>query len=200
MSADVTHGPGRDAFAVLAADHRHTLDLVGELEDLVGPQVEPTPGLQERGCGLVDRLVRACSVHEAVEEEFFWPVVRQRLPDGEGLAATAIGQETEAKRLLAAVDGMPSDRHEFPALVSGIARAVRLHVAYEQEQVWPHLRAALSDQEAVTLGRRLADARKRAPTRPHPHTPPVPVVLRGMGPIVAVSDRIRDAISGRRGG
>jgi hypothetical protein len=55
----------------------------------------------------------------------------------------------------------------------------------------------ITAQEAGELGRKLAEGKKRAPTRPHPHTPPKPGVLRSAGPAVAAADRLRDRTTGR---
>ncbi len=39
--------------------------------------------------------------------------------------------------------------------------------------------------------------RATAPTRPHPHTPPSPGVLRTAGPVAAAADKARDKVTGR---
>jgi hypothetical protein len=50
---------------------------------------------------------------------------------------------------------------------------------------------------AEELGRKIADGKRTAPTRPHPHTLPSPGVLKAAGPAVATADKARDAITGR---
>ena len=75
--------------------------------------------------------------------------------------------------------------------------AARAHIAYEEQQVWPNLRAALPADKANGLGARLAGATHAGPTRPHPHTPPSPTVLKAAGPAVAAIDKLRDAASAR---
>jgi hypothetical protein len=64
--------------------------------------------------------------------------------------------------------------------------AGREHIAYEETSVWPELRKALSAEEADDLG-----------TRPHPHTPPKPGLLKTAGRAIAAADRVRDAVTGR---
>jgi hypothetical protein len=63
--------------------------------------------------------------------------------------------------------------------------------------VWPKLRLRLSDDEARQAGEALDRARAAAPTRPHPHTPPDPRLLRIVGPAIAAADRARDVLTGR---
>jgi hypothetical protein len=59
------------------------------------------------------------------------------------------------------------------------------------------LRAALTAAEMDSLGRELEEGKKTAPTRPHPHTPASPGLLKTAGPAVAAADRLRDAAAGR---
>ena len=46
---------------------------------------------------MTEQLIIEESKHEALEEMYFWPVVRDHLPDGDTLADQATGQEQEAK-------------------------------------------------------------------------------------------------------
>jgi hypothetical protein len=63
--------------------------------------------------------------------------------------------------------------------------------------VWPLFQAAVSEKELVRLGEKLELAKKIAPTRPHPDTPPNPLVLKTIGTVTAVADHVRDAATGR---
>ena len=126
---------------------------------------------------MTEQLIIEESKHEALEEMYFWPVVRDHLPDGDTLADQASGQEQEAKEVLAKLD---ADDAEF-----------------EETVVWPGLRTALSTERAAELGTQIADGKKTAPTRPHPHIPPSPGALKAAGSIAAVADRARDAVTGR---
>jgi hypothetical protein len=47
--------------------------------------------------------------------------------------------------------------------------------------VWPGLHAVLPGEAAQELGRKVTDGKKTAPTRPHPHTPASPGVLKTAG-------------------
>ena len=59
------------------------------------------------------------------------------------------------------------------------------------------LRAVLTPAEAADLGNKIIESKKAAPTRPHPHTPPSPGILKTGGPVVGAADRARDAATGR---
>jgi hypothetical protein len=51
--------------------------------------------------------------------------------------------------------------------------------------------------ELEQIGKKMAIAKKAAPTRPHPHTPPKPGVLKTAGVAAAAVDKMRDAATGR---
>jgi hypothetical protein len=55
----------------------------------------------------------------------------------------------------------------------------------------------MTETEAADLGDSLEQAKKTAPTRPHPHTPASPGVLKTAGPAAGAADRARDAAAGR---
>ena len=144
---------------------------------------------------MTEQLIIEESKHEALEEMYFWPVVRDHLPDGDTLADQATSQEQEAKEVLAKLDAGDA---EFEKLLGRFIGAAREHIQFEETAMWPGLRTALNTARAAELGTRIAEGKKTAPTRPHPHTPPSPGALKTAGPIAAVADRGRDAVT-RRG-
>jgi hypothetical protein len=99
--------------------------------------------------------------------------------------------------VLARLDKLSSDDEEFSTLIAEFIPAARAHIAFEETQVWPSLRAALSSAEAEELGEKVRTAEDKGPTRPHPHTPASPAVLKTAGPVVAALDKLRDAMTGR---
>jgi hypothetical protein len=186
-----------NVFEVLSKDHEQVKQALTEFE--AGPTA--TTGASEGELALrkkmAEELIIDKSKHEAVEEMYFWPAVRERIPDGDQFADKAIGQEQQAKEVLAKLGKLSADDPEFEPLLSGFIRAAREHILFEETEVWPALRSALTEPEAVELGDKLAQAMKTAPPRPHPHTPPKPGVLKAAGPAVAAMDRARDAATGR---
>ena len=77
------------------------------------------------------------------------------------------------------------------------ARGWQRAAQFEETLVWPGLRTALNSERAAELGTQIAEGKKTAPTRPHPHTPASPGVLKTAGPAAAVADKARDAMTGR---
>ena len=146
---------------------------------------------------MVQQLVIEESKHEAVEEMYFWPAVRDNIQSGSTLADEAIGQEQAAKQVLANLDKVGSGDAEFERLLGKFVTDAREHIEFEETQVWPLLRTALPAETSAELGKKIAEGKKTAPTRPHPHTPPSPGALKAAGPVAAAADKARDKLTGR---
>jgi hypothetical protein len=182
---------------VLSRDHEEVKQMLSEFEKSPTAANGASPDQLALRKKMAETLVIEESKHEAVEEMYFWPTVRDRLPDGGRLADEATGQEQEAKQVLARLDKSGADDPEFEGLLGQFITAGREHIAFEETRVWPGLRSALTSTEAEELGEKLEQAKKTAPTRPHPGTPPSPGVLKSTGPIAAIADKARDAVTGR---
>jgi hemerythrin superfamily protein len=184
------------AFDLLASDHEQVEQLLATFER--APAASGTnDSLLAARKKTAETLVIEASKHEAIEEMYFWPAVRKLLPDGDKLADQAISQEQEGKEVLARLDKLDADNPEFDRLIGEFIKAGRDHITFEETKVWPALRAAMTETESFELGESLEQARKSAPTRPHPHTPPSSGVLKTMGPAAGAADRARDAATGR---
>ena len=186
-----------DAFHVLSQDHEEVKRMLTELENGPTQAAGATEEQLRERKKLTERLIIEESKHEAVEEEYFWPAVRDAVPDGNRLADEATGQEQEGKVVLDRLDKLdPADR-EFEELLAAFITAGRAHIAFEEERVWPALRQVLSASAVEELGTLLIRGKDLAPTRPHPNTPPKPGILKAAGPAVGAADRVRDAVTGR---
>jgi hemerythrin-like domain-containing protein len=185
------------AFDVLAKDHEEVKRMLTELE--LGPTAATGANADQLALRkkMVQQLVIEESRHEAVEEMYFWPAVRERVPDGDDLANRAQDQEQEGKVVLDRLDKLDPGGEEFEAQLGQFIQAGRAHIAFEETSVWPFLRPTLTASEADDLGRKLVEGKENAPTRPHPHTPASPGLLKTAGPAVAATDRLRDAATGR---
>ena len=184
-------------FEVLGRDHEEVKRMLSELESGPTAATGASPDQLALRKKMAESLVIEESRHEAAEEMRFWPAVRERLRGGDQLADQAIGQEQEGKEVLAKLDKADADDPEFEHLLTEFIGAGREHIAFEETQVWPGLRAELSEAEASELGDKIEQAKKTGPTRPHPNTPASPGVLKAAGPVAAAADKARDAVTGR---
>ncbi len=176
------------AIEVLTQDHRTVEQLFRQY------QQAPT---NERKGEVVNEIIRELSVHAAIEEEVLYPSVREALPDGDQLAQDSLQEHQAAKEILAGLDKMSSDDAQFDHKVGQLMEDFEHHVQDEEGEMFPKLQQAVGDDVLDDIGRELEEAKKRAPTRPHPAAPDQPPGIKVAGPVAALMDRIRDKVQGR---
>lgn len=183
-------------FDVLTRDHQQVKAMLAELE-----AGRPTVGVSSDQLAQrkreVQRLVIEESRHEAAEQLHFWPAVRERLPDGDVLAETALRQEQAGEAVLDQLERLDATDPEFEMMLASFTQDAREHISYEEDRVWPRLAAVLTAEQAAELGAKVEKAKKSAPTRPHPGVPPQPGPLKATGPLAAAADKLRDLVTGR---
>jgi len=176
-------GEVQDAVDLITSDHRMVAALFDQLK---------TSTTAEERHALGEQIICALSIHAAVEEQLLYPRVRKLLGD-EGLVNHALVEHGELKQVLDRLDGKAPDDEGFMAGFEQASQLVEEHVAEEETQILPRLRAAASAEELQKLGKAIVAAKKAAPTHPHPHAPAKPPFNIVLGPIVALVDKVRDA-------
>jgi hypothetical protein len=86
--------------------------------------------------------------------------VRSQGPEADRLADQAAEQERQASQALAALDVLDVHATEFEPLLTELVSAGIEHIEFEEEQVWPMLRQAISPLQAAELGSEIAQGRE----------------------------------------
>ena len=155
-SSTYTAHSGRfDALELLRSDHRQIIDL---LDSYV--KNHETMEVAKR-VTLVGRLSRALAVHILIEEELFFPALRETVEDIVPLVDVAEVESAAIKRLAGDLSTTtPSLDPRYDAKVAVLAKYVREHLRLVEEQIFPKLRK--SALELSALGEQLALRRKEA--------------------------------------
>lgn len=177
-----------DAIELLEHDHRMVEQLFRDYEMAASDT-------QRRGA--VEILIRELSKHTALEELTVYPLARRLLPGTAAELDEHLDGHMDVKNLLAALDGLPAGDGREPELVARLRKEVERHIRGEEDRLLPALRDAVDPPALKELGHRLEQAKRKAPTRPHPHAPNRPPALALAAPIAAIFDRIRDRLRGR---
>jgi hemerythrin superfamily protein len=178
-----------DAITLLRNDHKTVEQLFKRFE-----KAGDRAFVEKRE--IVDRIIEELSVHAAVEEQVFYPVTRATVPDTEDIALESLEEHHIVKWLLSELEGLDPKHERFDAKVTVLMENVRHHVEEEQDEFFPKVRQELSRTALADLGQAMADAKKSAPTHPHPEAPDVPPGNSVVGTIAGVVDRVGDNISG----
>jgi hemerythrin superfamily protein len=179
----------QDAVTLLTEDHRTVEQLFADYErGLQGPEAKRQ---------VVDQIIRELSVHAAIEEVYFYPAVRKALSEGGELVDEGLHEHQEVKETLAALEDMDPADAAYDRKVASLIADVRHHVQEEEGEMFPKLRAALGAEQLVDIGRKLADGKAKAPTRPHPAAPASGPGVKLAGPAAGMVDRVRDKLGDR---
>lgn len=188
-----------DVFEVLATDHAEIKQMIAVFQESPGRLQGAAQNVLQARDQVAERLVMESSRHEAAEEQFFWPAVREHVRGGDQLADRGLGQENEAKDMLATLDKLDPSDNEFDRVIARFIPVAQEHIEFEENTVWPELRGVLTAAQASQLGDQVRQAKEHGPTRPHPHVPSNAGAQKVAGPVASVVDKLRDAVSGRGG-
>jgi hemerythrin superfamily protein len=138
-------------------------------------------------------LVRLLAVHETAEEMVVHPEAR-RADDGDPIVELRLGEESEAKRMLADLENMGTGHPEFTTALAKFEQAVLDHAEKEEEEEFPLLYEVHDEEVLTRMAGAVEVAESIAPTHPHPHGPESASGNLLVGPFVSIVDRVRDAL------
>ena len=176
-----------DAVSVLKADHREVEKLFTQFE-------RTGDGAHKTKRKLVDRMITELSVHAAIEEEVLYPAARQEIPDALEDVLEALEEHHVVKWQLSELTGLDPKDERFDAKVTVMAEHVRHHVKEEEGELFPILRQHLGRKRLVELGGLLTEAKRGAPTRPHPRSPDTPPSNLLPNAVAGAVDKARDLV------
>lgn len=137
-----------DAIDLLDADHLAVHQLFAGYAELVRASA---PALQRRA--LAEEICMELTIHARLEEELFYPAVREALRD-EDLLDEAEDQHGSQREFVAQILAMLPEDPLYDAKVAVLREYVERHVRQEREQVFNRVLASGLDLHA--LGRSLA--------------------------------------------
>jgi len=180
-----------DAITMLREDHRSVEKLFKSFEK-AGDRALKTKRK------IADDVIAQLSVQAAIEEQVFYPAVREKVADMNGLVLESLEEHHIAKWVLSELDGLDPEDERFEAKMTVLIENVRHHVKEEETELFPSVRKALGRKLLTELGDQLAVAKKTAPTHPRPRMPDTPPGNLAGGLVGATVDVARDVIKGSR--
>jgi hemerythrin superfamily protein len=180
---------GGDIIRELTTDHDEVDGIFREIESL--------PSGEQRRKELADQATIELVRHSIAEEEYLYPTVRRRVPEGDRIADKEIQDHAAVERIMKELEGCEATDERFDRLIGSLIADVREHVRDEEGNLFPAMRESCSQDELTKLGDKTRRAKMMAPTRPHPAAPDKPPLNKLLAPGAGLVDRARDAISGR---
>ena len=137
----------QDAFALLTADHKRVKSLFKEFESL------KDEGDDDQKATLVETICNELTVHAQIEEEIFYPALRDAIDD-EDLMDEADVEHASAKQLIAQLEQLEVGGDHYDATVTVLGEYIDHHVKEEEGEMFSKARKA--DIDSAALGEELA--------------------------------------------
>ncbi len=178
----------QDVVDILTTDHHEVLDLL--------QQIKISTDAEERR-DLADTVIGELVRHSVAEEMYVYPAIKKYLPDGDEAVDHDVEEHKELEQTMKKLESVDAQSPEFVQLLGELEDILRDHVGDEENEQFPQLRAQVPREELIEIGGKVANAKKLAPTRPHPLAPNNEVFHKLVGPGVGLVDRLRDKLTGR---
>lgn len=176
--------PQRDIIAVLTEDHERIEQAFRRLEQ---PTTAPQRGAAVQGVS--QELLR----HSAAEKQWLYPELRKLADGGDAMADHELHEHAAVEKALKELENVKDpDAPMFHSYLTALITDVRQHIAEEESEVFPRLRAALPPADLIRLGDEVEKAERKAPTHPHPAAPSKQPGNKILSPIISMMDRVRD--------
>ena len=138
-----------NAITSLKADHQKVKGLFDEFEKTDDRATKMT---------IVSEALEELSLHAILEEEIFYPAVREAIDDEDGVMNEADEEHHVAKILIAELDEMEGTESHYDAKFTVLAENVRHHIKEEEEDMLPKAQKTEIDFDA--LGEKMLDRKK----------------------------------------
>ena len=129
----------KDACDLLDSDHIAVKHLFVDYARLA--KGSPPGGPEADKLSLARKICNELTVHATIEEEIFYPALRQAINAPE-LLDEAEAEHQEAKELIAQIEALTSADAALDELVDQLAQAIEHHVKEERDHLFPKARSA----------------------------------------------------------
>jgi iron-sulfur cluster repair protein YtfE (RIC family) len=149
--ANDTAAANQDAIALLTADHREVSAMFKQFEELSDRAKATKQKLTQKICN-------ALIAHTQIEEEIFYPAIREKVKDADDMVDEAVVEHAAAKDLIQQLLEMDADEDLYDAKVKVLGEEVEHHVGEEEEEMFE--KARNSGLDLVALGQEMAQRKQ----------------------------------------
>jgi hemerythrin superfamily protein len=140
-----------DAITLLEQDHQKVKKLMGEIEKTTERGVKTRQQL-------FSKLVQELTVHEKIEEQIFYPEVKERATSKqlEELVTESYEEHHFVDMVKAEIENTPFDAEEWAAKFKVMMENIEHHAFEEEEgKMFPKVRRAFKKDELEDMGARM---------------------------------------------
>jgi hemerythrin-like domain-containing protein len=134
----------KDAIKLLTEDHNKVKKMFKEFEKLC------KKGEDEGKEELAAQICKELTVHSQLEEEIFYPAVREAINDDD-LMNEAVVEHASAKDLITQIQSMKVSDPMYDAVVSVLGEYVNHHIEEEQNEMFPKAQKSKVNLEEIGI-------------------------------------------------
>ncbi|MFN2489529.1 MAG: hemerythrin domain-containing protein [Actinomycetota bacterium] len=136
-----------DALELLKDDHDRVKELLEDLES-----VDAT----RRRTELFTRVRKEMEVHESIEEEIFYPALKEH-PKAREIVLEGYEEHHVVDELMGEISELSADDERWTAKLTVMKENLEHHIEEEEEDMFSTARDVFSDDELAELGARMSD-------------------------------------------
>ena len=140
-----------DAISLLVSDHQTVKALFEQFNEL-------SDRSKVSKKKVADAICRALLIHAQIEEEIFYPAVKEVIESDE-LMDEAEVEHASAKELIEQIQDMDPDDDLYDAKVKVLSEQIEHHVREEEDEMFPSVRKTRLD--LVTLGEEMSEQKEQ---------------------------------------
>jgi hemerythrin superfamily protein len=138
-----------NATQMIRQDHKKVEGLFKKFEQTKGSQAKRR---------LAESAMAELEVHAALEEEIFYPAVKNEVDDGSSMVQEAIEEHQTVKQLISELKRMEEADEEFESQFSQLMENVQHHVEEEESEMLPKVEE--SELDLNSLGQQMAQRKQ----------------------------------------
>ena len=143
-----------DALKLLKEDHDRIKPLLAEIKETTD-RAEKTRG------ELFSRIKQELTVHEIIEEEIFYPTLKEH-PKAKEIVLEGYEEHDVVSTLMGELDGMDPTDERFGPKAKVMAENVEHHIEEEEGEMFEAARQVFDRDELEELGERMARRKESA--------------------------------------
>lgn len=141
-----------DAITLLKDDHKKVKELFRQFERARSA---------DRKKQIAEEVFQELEVHSAIEEEIFYPAVRQKADEeGQEIVAEGIEEHHVVDVLIKELKSLPEVNEQFEAKFTVLIENVEHHIEEEEKEMLPDAKKTLGD-DIEMLGDQLAERKQQ---------------------------------------
>jgi hemerythrin-like domain-containing protein len=144
--------PQKDAFTLLKEDHDEVKKMFRQFE-------ESGERAFKQKQDLADTIFSELAVHEQIEEEIFYPAVKENASkEGQEIVLEGYEEHHVADMIIEELKAMSTEDENFDAKMKVLRENIEHHIEEEETSMFPEAKKALGE-EATAIGEQM-EARK----------------------------------------